>query len=216
MAYKRLELIASLINKNEKVLDVGTDHGLVPFFLLSNKITNNIDASDIAEKPLEFAKKNLQKKGYLNDVNLILSDGLKEIDINKYDVIIIAGMGGKTISSIISQKNFNGRYIIHSTTSIDQLRKTIEKNRITIINEIIIKEGKIFNIIIETKPGETLLTDMDIFMGPSLLKKNYSYTNEYYSFLLNRIVKNSDKSNNKNFMKKERVWLEETLWKNKN
>ena len=148
MSHKRLRLISSLINKNERVLDVGTDHAFVPIFLLEDNITNNIDATDISKKPLGFAQKNLKDKGYLNDVNLILSDGFEKIDVNNYDVIIIAGMGGNTISKIISSKTFKGRYIIHATTSLGTIRKTIEKIGISIFNEIIIKEGKIFNIII--------------------------------------------------------------------
>lgn len=215
MAHKRLKLIASLINKDERVLDVGTDHCFVPIFLLKNNITTKLDASDIAEKPLSFAKNNLIKNGFENKVNLILSNGFEKIDTSNYDVIIIAGMGGITISNILSSKKFKGRYIIHSTTSLEEVRKTIENVGMTIINEIILKEGKIFNVIIEAKLGKSKLSEKEIYMGPSLLQKDINHTKDYYSFLLKTIIKNSKESNNKELKKKERIWLEETLWKNK-
>ncbi len=216
MAYKRLKLISSLVNKGEKILDIGTDHCFVPIFLLENNITNNISASDIADKPLGFAKKNLKKKGFQESVKLIKSNGFQNIDISQYDVIIIAGMGGKTISKIISSKPFNGRYIIHSTTSLPEVRKTIEKIGMSIFNEIIIKEGKIFNIIMEVVRGKESLSKKEMYMGPSLLKKNYDYTKKYYEFLLEVIINNSLKSKDEFFEKEKREWLEEKLWKNKN
>jgi len=68
MSKKRLEVISSLIKKDEKILDVGTDHGLVPIFLLKNKITDKITASDINEGPLNSARKNLSKNNFLDKV----------------------------------------------------------------------------------------------------------------------------------------------------
>ncbi len=210
--YKRLKKIASLIKENERVLDVGTDHAYIPIFLLENKITDNIDASDINEHPLNTAKNNLKSKGYEDKVGLFLTNGLNGFNLNNYDVIIIAGMGGQTISNILKSKNFNGRYIIHSTTSVPSVRKTIQDIGLNITKEHLVIEGKIYNIIIEAIPGNMNLSDKELFMGPSLLKQDGNDVNNYYEFIFNTLEKNAFQSNNENFKIKERNWLREKIW----
>jgi len=191
MSKKRLEVISSLIKKDEKILDVGTDHGLVPIFLLKNKITDKITASDINEGPLDSARKNLNKNNFLDKVELILTDGFNNLNPNDYDVIILAGMGGQTICKIIKSKKFNGRFIIHTTTSLGMVRKCISDN-------------KIFNIIMETSVGNQKLSEKELFLGPILLKQKAKETNEYYNYLFKTFENNAKKSNDPNLYKKER------------
>lgn len=207
----RLELIAKQINKDEKVLDVGTDHGLLPILLIDNKITKNIIASDVNIGPLNAAKKNIEDKGYQNDVQLVLTSGLNNIDVKDMDVIVIAGMGATTIGNIISEKSFDGRYIIHSTTHITDVRKYIQEIGHTIINEWVDQEGKIYNIVIETKKGSMNLNEKEMYLGPILMKKRKE-SESYYAFLLRTLIKNSEKSGIKNLKIREREWLKEQLW----
>ena len=56
---KRLELIASFIPDNSKVIDIGCDHGLLDIYLYQNKKNISIIASDINEQALNNAKKNI-------------------------------------------------------------------------------------------------------------------------------------------------------------
>lgn len=206
---KRLILIAKQIKNNENVVDVGTDHAQLPIFLIENNITKNIIATDINSSPLEIAKANLSSKGFENYVELKLTDGLNDIDLNNVDVIVIAGMGATTIKNII--KNFNGRYIIHSTTHIPMIRKSIQMINHIITNEWINKEGNIYNIVIETKPGKMNLSEKEIFLGPILMKKR-NISEEYYAFLLRQLIKNADSSGDNNLKLKEREWLKKQLW----
>nr|MCR5787975.1 class I SAM-dependent methyltransferase [Bacilli bacterium] len=74
MVSKRIKLIASLLDKDDKVLDVGTDHALLPIYLVKNKLVAKVDASDISSVVLSNAKKNVTKFKYENDINLYLSD----------------------------------------------------------------------------------------------------------------------------------------------
>lgn len=47
---KRLEKIAKLVDEGKKVIDIGTDHGLVPLYLAKNEISKEILATDISKK----------------------------------------------------------------------------------------------------------------------------------------------------------------------
>ena len=44
---KRLMDIINLIDYGKNVIDIGTDHGLVPLYLAKNNISSNILATDI-------------------------------------------------------------------------------------------------------------------------------------------------------------------------
>ena len=59
----RLKAIADLINQVDLVADVGTDHGLLPIYLIQNQIAKKVYASDIAILPLNKAKENIAKYG---------------------------------------------------------------------------------------------------------------------------------------------------------
>lgn len=207
----RLELIAKQIKKDERVLDVGTDHALLPIFLIKNNITNKVSASDINDKPLEFALNNIKNEGLEGKIPLILTDGLDNINVDDFDVIVIAGMGATTIGEIITKREFAGRYLIHSTTHIPDVRRYIQEIGHTITNEWVDQEGRIYNILIETKPGKMKLTDKEFYLGPCLLGKK-DETKSYYQFLLDTLDKNVKDSGIKDLKKQEREWLKEQLW----
>ncbi len=216
MKYKRLKYISSLINKDERVLDVGTDHALLPIMLIKEGITTEVIASDINKEPLSAAINNIDREGYSDVIKTKLLDGIKGIGPNDYDVIVIAGMGGNTISEIIKQENFNGRYIIHSTTSIELVRETIMSIGHKIVNESVIYEGKVHNVIIETQPGNCVISEKELFMGPSLINKVDESIINYYEHLLSVFERNAELSNDDNLKINERNWLKEKIWNEKN
>lgn len=215
MKYIRLKFIKDKINKDERVLDVGTDHGLLPIMLVEDGVTNNIVASDINQEPLNFAINNIKNNNMEDVIKTKLMDGIKGIDPNEYDTIIIAGMGGNTISKIISSNKFNGRFLIHSTTKLNDLRKKISDINFKITNEWLVYEGKVHNVIIEAIPGKQSLDEKEIFMGPILLGKDDEEVINYYKYLYNVFENNSKLSGDKNLKINERKWLKEKIWNEK-
>ena len=69
---KRIETLASLVDKDAYVLDIGTDHAYLPIYLYKNNITKSIVGSDISKNALEYAKTNLVKYGLENKIKLII------------------------------------------------------------------------------------------------------------------------------------------------
>ncbi len=210
MKYKKIKFIVNQIKENQKVLDVGTDHCLVPIFLKTKYKNILVHASEINPKPLEIAKKNLSSKK-IDGVKLFLMNGIEDIDPNFYDIIIISGMGGKTISEIISKKQFLGSYILHPTNEISFLRKEIENLGMNIIDEYIVKENNFFNIIIKTNFEKTKFSEKELFLGPKIIKnKNLNYRDEYFAFLLSKFEKIQKLSNNYDLYSKEINWIKES------
>ena len=83
----------------------------------SNNNDLRVVASDNKTKPLENAKKNIIKYSFLNKIELLLKDGIK--DINKdIDTAVISGMGEETIIDILNdgkeELNHINRLVISS------------------------------------------------------------------------------------------------------
>lgn len=212
MKYKRLMFIANQIEKDERVLDVGTDHALLPIFLVKEGITNNVVASDLNQEPLNAAKTNIEQEDLSDIIETRLMNGIDNMEDYEFDTIVIAGMGGITISEIIKSKDFNGRYIIHSTTNLEEVRQSIIDIGHIIKDEWVVFEGKVHNVIIETEQGNETLTEKDKFMGPKLIAKKDEQTLNYYDHLLNVFERNASLSKDENLKSKERNWLKEKLW----
>src|ERR1051325_10540100 len=148
----RIIEIADYISKNSQVLDIGTDHGYIPLYLLKNKITDKITATDINTKPLLQAKKTLIDYKDLETLKFIKSNGFENIiDIASYQYIIIAGLGGKTIEIILKNYNDNAILILNPTNNEAILRKFLYDNKFKIEDEKLIYENNIYSIIIKEK-----------------------------------------------------------------
>ena len=103
----RLLSIAEHIRPCATVVDVGTDHGYLPVYLVQQGHRGRIIACDIAEKPLAKARENLGRRGIDGRVEIILCDGIPTDcgEIHEQVDIVIAGMGGETISYILENAN---------------------------------------------------------------------------------------------------------------
>lgn len=99
---KRLLDIINILDSNKKIIDIGTDHGLVPLYLAKNKISTDITATDISAPSLQKLVDRLD-----NDLRKIIktrvTDGFKGLESEDDQVAIIAGMGANTIIEIIEE-----------------------------------------------------------------------------------------------------------------
>ena len=98
----RLQAIFDLVPTSAKVCDVGTDHAYLPIALSKSQKAKTIIACDVNESPLKKAQENLDKAKVKN-VDLRLSDGLSKVSENEADTVIIAGMGGLLMCSILER-----------------------------------------------------------------------------------------------------------------
>ena len=73
MSLIRIKEIASLVNDNSFILDVGTDHAYLPIYLIKNKIVMQAYASDISELALKIAQKKVLKSHLENEIKLLNS-----------------------------------------------------------------------------------------------------------------------------------------------
>ena len=190
----RLKTIASLVKKDAKVLDIGTDHAYLPIFLQKNNLCKRVIASDVSPNALANAKSNVEK--YHADVKLYLSDGLNDID-DDYDTIIISGMGTLSIIDILKGRELPNDLILSSNNNLYELRVFMNKNGYKITNEVIVKDmGKYYDIICYEKGIEKL--------SDTILKFGKSGSKEYYKYLYEKELEIYNNLNFKNKLKKRR------------
>ena len=73
---KRLKAVASMISEGNTVADIGTDHGYVPIYMVTERGCNFAYAMDVNEGPLMRAQDNIRKYNVEDKVITRLSDGL--------------------------------------------------------------------------------------------------------------------------------------------
>ena len=97
----RLQMLADLVPRGAVLADVGTDHGYLPVWLLQEGRIGRAIASDINERPLDHARQTAREYDCEDEIQFRLCGGLDGYVPGEADTIIIAGMGGDTIASIL-------------------------------------------------------------------------------------------------------------------
>ncbi len=178
----RLKTIASLVDKNAKVIDIGTDHAYIPIYLVENNIAKQVLATDISPLVLEYAKKNIADHNLSQVIKLKVSDGFKNIN-EKYDLAIITGMGTKTIVDILAKaKEIPNTLIIQTNKNPHELRRYMQKIGYKIRKEEVVLD-KHYYVIIKYIKGKDTLTEEEILFGKSNNLNYFTYLKDKYQLL---------------------------------
>ena len=166
---KRLMDIINLIDYGKNVIDVGTDHGLVPLYLAKNNISSNILATDISAPSLKKLEDQLD-----DDLSKIIktkvTDGFKGIEKEDNQIAIIAGMGGNTIVDIIDAniefaQNLD-YMILESNIATEKLRLFLYNNNFEIMRDFLsFENGKYYDILKVKYDNKKEMKISDIYYG---------------------------------------------------
>jgi len=133
----RLKTIADLIEPGARVIDVGTDHGYLPVYLAQSGIARNIIASDISAGSLAAALRSAEKYDVTEKIEFVIAPGLSGVSDLDVDTIVIAGVGGETISSILEDAPWtkNGhKLILQPQTKKEELIRFLQENGYNILD----------------------------------------------------------------------------------
>ena len=179
----RLKKIGDLVEANSFCLDVGCDHAFLDIYLVTRNKDIKAVASDIAEGPLEQAKKNIKRERLEDKIETRLGPGLTTYS-KEINTIIISGMGGRNIIGICkdSPKVLKqvDTMIISPNNYQEDVKKYLTKNGFYIENEEFVKDKKFIYQIIIFKKGKKKYTKKDYFFGPVFLIKKGPLFREYY------------------------------------
>ena len=121
---------------------------------------------------------NIEKYNLTSKIELILNDGLENIKIHDDDVVVLAGLGTKTILNIIANKNIK-HLIVQSNDDVYNLRYQLTKLNYKVIDEKIVYEKKKYYTIIKLEKGKAKYSKKELEYGPILLKEKNKVFDKY-------------------------------------
>lgn len=165
----RLHLLARLVPEGCRLTDVGTDHGYLPVALLQQGRITAAIASDIGAEPLEHARRTAAQYGAAG-IDFRLCPGLSAIAPEETDVIVIAGMGGETIMTILQDAPWtkDGRHtlLLQPMTKTADLRRWLADNGYTFTDEHLVEDkGRLYPVLTVTGGKHRALTEAEALCG---------------------------------------------------
>ena len=168
----RLQLLADWVPQGARLADVGTDHAYLPVWLtLHGRVTSAI-ASDLRKGPLERARETGRTYG-AEGIDYRLGDGLAFIRPEEADTIVIAGMGGENIASILAAAPWtaDGQHtlLLAPHTKAEELRLFLMDHGYAIRREALVRDRGTLYPVMEVTAGEMTLTPGQLWGGAGLL-----------------------------------------------
>lgn len=82
--------------------DIGTDHALLPVYLVQQGIVPKAVAGDIHQGPVQAAERQVRDAGLTDSISVRRGNGLEVLAPGEADTVTIAGMGGGTMADILN------------------------------------------------------------------------------------------------------------------
>ncbi|OGX60786.1 MAG: hypothetical protein A2189_03285 [Paenibacillus sp. RIFOXYA1_FULL_44_5] len=187
---KRLQQIANLVPKHGKLADIGSDHALLPTYLIQLGKIDYAVAGEVNAGPFAAAQKQIKEAGVSAQVSVRQGNGLEVVEAGEIDVVIIAGMGGSLITDILEAglEKLIGvkRLILQPNVAEERVRRWLNQHHWFVEEEYIVEEdGQIYEIIsavrmdnrfsdqyqVETIQDCEISADLKFMFGPILIHK---------------------------------------------
>ena len=154
----RLQAVADLVPPQTRFVDVGTDHAYLPAYLIQKGIIPSAVASDLRKGPLERARQTAERYGGTDQMSFRLGNGLERVQPEEAQTIAIAGMGGETISAILSAAPWcrlgDRTLILQPMSALPELRAWLQRSGYRILRERLCREGNTIYTIMQVAAGE--------------------------------------------------------------
>lgn len=190
----RLEAVAKMVTKGNRVCDVGCDHGYISIYLVKNNISPYVYAMDVNKGPLERAKEHIIAYGFENRIETILSDGLIALKEKESDALVCAGMGGKLVVKILTEGMEKVQkmqeLILQPQSEIHLVRAFLREQGFYIDKEdMVYEEGKYYPMMHVLVHCDKNNEDNPVFdkFGPMLLKEKNPILGDYLEYTKNTL-----------------------------
>lgn len=170
MKSERLSRIAANCEPARVVADIGCDHGFLCAELIQSGRAEKAIAADISAGSLAKAESLAEQLGLAGQMECRLGDGLSVLEPGEAEGIVIAGVGGPLIMSILEQgwKVARGaRYLVLCPHNYpDSLRQYLNDSGFLIEREEISREKGKFYPILKVRVGqEPAYSPMELLVG---------------------------------------------------
>lgn len=191
---KRLAAALSLVRKGSRGADIGCDHGKLSVQLIKQEVCPFVIAADLRTGPLKAAKRLICQENVAGQIDCRLGDGLSVIKAGEVDDIIIAGMGGEMIASILASapwtKDKALRFVFVPATGHEKLRRRLYEAGFALLREIAVKEnGHWYTVMQAAYTGEVNSPDAFFCTAGLLAGQKSSEATGYLNWVVSRLQK---------------------------
>ena len=175
---KRLECIADCIAQiavyDDKLADIGTDHGYLPCFLTGNKVISYAYACDVAKGPLASSKETIAQNHVEKMVEPLLGNGLEPILDKDATIICLAGMGGFLMEEILDahldELPMIKYVVVQANICIHVVRACLNRHGFKTKGEVMVEDAHHIYEVLIFERGEEKLNEKQLQFGPLLLE----------------------------------------------
>jgi tRNA (adenine22-N1)-methyltransferase len=206
----RLKAIASMVEECESAVDVGTDHGYIPIYLVKSGVIKSAIASDINKGPVEKAKSNIYSNKVSTQISCRLGSGLSTVKKGEVQVAIIAGMGGNLIREILEadlEVVKELKYmILQPVQNAEVLREYLYNTGYDVLDEeICMDDGKFYEIIkVRYNTSPVVLDSVYYEISKILLDRKHLVMQRFIEYKLQKYSKIHDDLNEDTLSSKNR------------
>ena len=144
---RRLKAIVDWVRPGSRIVDIGSDHLIIPNQLIDQGICSLVFATDINPGPLQAMAVNKDNR----NIDIQQSDGLLHFqgDINS---AIIAGMGGRLIAQIIEDSLARflalDYVIVQPMQQVEELREYLMHHFEVVGERLIAEDRKLYHLLL--------------------------------------------------------------------
>lgn len=178
----RLLRIACLVPDDAVVADIGTDHALLPVYLVVTGKCPRAIATDVRPGPLEIARETVKAFGAGRQIDFRLGFGLTVLEPHEADAVVIAGVGNRTIVEILERsphiRATIRRFILQPMVGAGALRRWLLAHGFRLAEENLVREDGRFYELLAAEPGQEAvacqpLVDLGLEVGPRLWERRH-------------------------------------------
>jgi tRNA (adenine22-N1)-methyltransferase len=148
----RLHHLALQVPLGARLVDVGTDHGLLPLWLLSQRRVATAIGVDRSAAALAGARRNQQR--FLLPLDLRVGVGLDAVRGEPVDCMTMAGMGADEMTTTLRAAPPSLRWVgLQPHRGADLLRRWLHGHGWTLLGEQTVEEGGRFHPILWASVG---------------------------------------------------------------
>jgi len=192
---RRLAAIAGRIPRCGTLADIGSDHALLPIHAVKAGLCRKAVAGDLHDGPLKAAMRNIAAAGLLDRIDVRKGDGLGVLAPGEADVVVIAGMGGATMTDILAagedRLEGTGVLLLQPNVGARDVRRWLHDHGWYLRDECVLEEDGVFYDILEAVParpgeeeraarlyepvaaggGPVVAADLQFLLGPHLVRR---------------------------------------------
>lgn len=203
---KRLQAVANLIAPSGSMADIGSDHAMLPLYLLEKRLVSRVVIGELLPAPFKRAQLAVAGSEYAEAAKVLQGDGLTILDPGEVDTVVIAGLGGENIVHILARDVPHSRsfssYILQPMSRIAIVRRFCAARGWPIKAEKLVYEKQRFFVILKIETGSSpyKLSDLQAETGlhlkleAPLYRQFLQYKKNKFSRILDNLSVSSDNS----------------------